>query len=147
MNSTIRNIFAVLIGFIVGSLVNMGLIIVGPILVPPPDGVDMTTMESLAETIHLMGPLNFLVPFLAHALGTLVGVLTTSLIAASKRTILAYAMGAAFLMGGITAANMVPAPLWFIVADLLLAYLPMAWLGLTLANRIKPEVAPVAEVN
>lgn len=147
MNSTIRNIFAVLIGFIVGSMVNMGLVIVGPILIPPPDGVDMTTMESLAETIHLMGPLNFLAPFLAHALGTLVGVLTTSLIAASKRTILGYAMGAAFLMGGITAATMLPAPLWFIVADLLLAYLPMAWLGLTLANRIKPEVAMVSQQN
>lgn len=36
---------------------------------------------------------------------------------------------------------MIPAPTWFIALDLVVAYIPMAWLGLTLANRIKPGVA------
>ena len=107
----------------------------------------MSTVETMAATIHLMGPLNFLVPFLAHALGTLTGVFTTCLIAASKRTILAYGMGAFFFVGGIAASTMIPAPLWFIVMDLLLAYLPMAWLGLLLANRFKPQTIAQAEVD
>ncbi len=137
MHTIIRNVFAVLIGFIVGSIVNITLVTVGPMLIPPPEGVDMSTMESLAETIHLMGPVNFLVPFLAHALGTLTGVLTTCLIAANQIMILAYGMGALFLLGGVVASVTIPAPIWFIAVDLLFAYLPMAWLGLTLANRIK----------
>jgi hypothetical protein len=34
---------------------------------------------------------------------------------------------------------MIPAPTWFIALDLLAAYLPMAWLGLLLADRLKPR--------
>lgn len=34
---------------------------------------------------------------------------------------------------------MIPAPKWFIALDLVAAYLPMAWLGLSIANRLKPE--------
>ncbi len=138
MHPIIRIMFAVLTGFIVGSIVNMSLVTIGPILVPPPDGVDMSNMESLAETIHLMEPLNFLAPFLAHALGTLTGVLTTCLIADSHRSRLAYGMGVLFLLGGIAASVMIPAPLWFIVIDLVFAYLPMAWLGILLAVRFRP---------
>jgi hypothetical protein len=32
---------------------------------------------------------------------------------------------------------MIPAPKWFLAVDLLLAYLPMAWLGGTLAGRLR----------
>jgi len=37
--------------------------------------------------------------------------------------------------GGIGAVAMIPAPLWFSVLDLLLAYLPAAWLGHWLVAR------------
>ncbi|MCG8416161.1 MAG: hypothetical protein MI746_18235 [Pseudomonadales bacterium] len=141
MNPLLRTVLAVIAGFVCGSVVNMVIVTVGPILVPPPPGVDMSTMESLAETIHLMGPINFAVPFFAHALGTLVGVLLACLIISNNRSRMAYGMGALFLAGGIAASVMIPAPAWFIAVDLLLAYLPMAWIGLTLAERIKPLAA------
>ena len=32
---------------------------------------------------------------------------------------------------------MIPAPTWFIVLDLLAAYLPMAWLGIQIGTRMK----------
>jgi len=138
MSSIIRLIVAGVLGFVAGSVVNMGIIIVGPALIPPPPGVDMSTMESLAETIHLMGPVNFIAPFLAHALGTLSGVFVACLLANDRRNAIAGVLGILFLAGGIAASTMIPAPLWFIVMDLLLAYLPMAWLGLLFANRAKP---------
>jgi hypothetical protein len=47
---------------------------------------------------------------------------------------LALAVGGLHLMGGIAAAFMIPAPVWFVVLDLTLAYLPMAWLGGRLAG-------------
>lgn len=131
-------LIAALLGFVVGSVSNMAIIVVGPILIPPPPGVDMSTMESLAETIHLMGPQHFAAPFLAHALGTLTGVFVCCLIAGERRNLLAGILAVLFLAGGIAASTMIPAPLWFIAMDLLLAYLPMAWLGLLLANRMKP---------
>jgi hypothetical protein len=40
-----------------------------------------------------------------------------------------------FLLGGIANVAMLPAPLWFSALDLLLAYLPMAWLGHTIVTR------------
>jgi hypothetical protein len=138
MQKTVRLVIAALLGFVVGSVTNMAIVVVGPILIPPPPGVDMSTMQSLAETIHLMGPLNFAAPFLAHALGTLSGVFVCCLLAGARRNLLAGILAVLFLAGGIAASTMIPAPLWFIAMDLLLAYLPMAWLGLLLANRLKP---------
>ena len=69
-------------------------------------------------------------PFLAHAFGTLAGALAAYLIAATHRTQIAYVIGAVFLCGGIAASFMIPAPAWFIALDLLVAYLPMAWLAI-----------------
>jgi hypothetical protein len=39
----------------------------------------------------------------------------------------------------VAASFMIPAPAWFIALDLLVAYLPMAWLATQLGARIKPE--------
>lgn len=95
----------------------------------------MTTAEGLAAAMPLLKPAHFVFPFLAHALGTLVGALVAFRLAASRAQALAYAVGAFFLVGGIAAANMIPAPTWFVALDLVAAYLPMAWLGTTLARR------------
>lgn len=39
------------------------------------------------------------------------------------------------MIGGIAAAFMIPAPAWFVVLDLAVAYLPMAWIGGKLGDR------------
>lgn len=132
---------AVLVGLVCGSVVNMGIVIAGPMLIPPPPGADMTTAEGLAAAMPLLEPKHFASPFLAHALGTVVGACVAALIATSRRAVVAYAVGALFLAGGIAASRMIPAPTWFIALDLLVAYLPMAWLGLRLAERLKPAAS------
>ena len=70
-----RNILAVILGFVIGALVNMGVIAAGHALMPPPAGFDGSSMEGVASTIHLLQPIDFIVPFLAHALGPFAGVL------------------------------------------------------------------------
>lgn len=135
MNPILRNILAVIVGAVVGGLVNGGLIGIGPSIIPPPEGVDMTTVEGLAEGIKLLQPKHFIMPFLAHALGTLAGAFTAVKLAVSHHRKLALGIGAFFLIGGIMAANMIPAPTWFNVLDLVAAYLPMGWLGHKLANK------------
>lgn len=109
MKYWVRNIAAVVAGLVVGSVVNMAIVTWGPAVVPPPAGVDASTAERLAAGIHLFEPKHFLVPFLAHALGTLADALV---------------------------AFPVAAPAWFIVVDLAFAYLPMAWLATVPGRRL-----------
>lgn len=136
MNPTIRNILAVIAGLAAGSAVNMGLVMAGAKIIPPPAGVDVTDVESIKSAIHLFEFKHFIVPFLAHALGTLVGAVAAVIIAASYKMILTLVIGGFFLLGGIINVIMLPSPPWFVVVDLVGAYLPMAWIGAKLARRV-----------
>ena len=131
------NVIAVIVGLVVGSIVNMGLINLGPMIIPPPEGADITTYEGLQQTMHLFQPQNYIFPFLAHALGTLVGAFVASFIGRSHKNAIAYAIGGLFLIGGIMNATMLPSPMWFNIVDALFAYIPMAWIGYTLYTKIK----------
>lgn len=137
MPNILRNVLAVLAGLVIGGVVNMALITVSPSLIPPPAGVDVTNAESLSKGMHLFEPRHFIMPFLAHAVGTLAGALVAYLIAGSYKVQFAYVIGAVFLCGGVAASFMIPAPAWFIALDLLAAYLPMAWLGIQIGTRMK----------
>jgi hypothetical protein len=134
MNPIIRNILAVLAGILLGSVVNMGLIQISGAIIPPPEGLDMTTPEGIKAAMPLLEPKHFIFPFLAHALGTLVGAFIAAKLGASNKMILALIIGAIFLSGGIAASLMIPAPTWYVVLDLVMAYLPMAYLGGKLAG-------------
>jgi uncharacterized membrane protein YqgA involved in biofilm formation len=79
----------------------------------------------------------FLFPFFAHAMGTLSGAYIAAKFAASYRMILAICIGIFFLLGGISMVFIMPAPVWFIVADLSLAYIPMGWVGWKLSGQKK----------
>lgn len=116
---------------------NSALIAASTALIPLPAGIDPNNAESLAKGMVLLEPRHFVMPFLAHALGTLTGALAAYLIAASHRARIAYAIGVVFLCGGIAATFMIPAPVWFVVLDLLVAYLPMSWLAIQLGARFK----------
>lgn len=129
MSPLLRNIMAVLVGVLIGSLVNMGIIMLSGSIIPPPDGVDATTMEGLKESIHLFKPKHYIMPFLAHALGTLAGAFIAAKIAKTNKIKLALGIGLFFLIGGITNIYLLPSPTWFAIVDLVGAYIPMAWIG------------------
>jgi hypothetical protein len=137
MPTILRNILAVVAGLVVGSAVNMSLVMLGPAVFPPPPGVDMTTAEGLAKGMPLFDARHFVFPFLAHALGTLAGAFAAFLVAGSRHAVLAFVVGVVFLAGGIAAAFMIPAPAWFIALDLVAAYIPMAWLATVSGRRLR----------
>ena len=141
MSNALRNTLAVVAGVAVGAVLNGLLITISPSLIPPPEGVDVTNTEALQRGIHLFQPQHFVMPWLAHALGTLVGAFVTYRLAASHRGRLPYLVGGLFFIGGVSATMMIPAPVWFIALDLIGAYFPMAWLGIRLGNRGRPETA------
>jgi hypothetical protein len=135
MNPIVRNILAVIAGLIVGGIVNMSIILLGIRIIAMPEGVDVMNQESLKASAHLMETKHFITPFVAHAAGTLVGALIASLLGASARMLPALIVGGMFLLGGIIATFQIRPPLWFIPVDLVLAYIPMAWLGWKLSGR------------
>ena len=135
MNPILRNILAVIVGAMVCMLVNGLLIGISASVIPPPDGVNVKDMESIKAHIGEFQPKHFVFPFLAHAMGSLFGALVAALIAASHKMTFALVIGGLHLIGGIMAATMIPAPTWFIVLDLGVAYLPMAWIGGKLGSR------------
>ena len=83
-----RALLSVVLGLLVGSTVNMGLIMLSGKVIPPPADADVTTMEGLRASLHLFEAKHFVFPFLAHALGTVVGALVASLLRQASRSCL-----------------------------------------------------------
>jgi hypothetical protein len=98
MSPIIRNILAVIAGIMLGMIVNMGIITISSSIIAPPEGVDVTDMESLKASLHLFEPRHFIFPFLAHALGTLVGAFVVARIAATHKMKFALGIGVFYLV-------------------------------------------------
>lgn len=130
----LKNILAVITGWIVGSIINMSLVKIGHMILPI-EGLDPSDMNALAEVMPTLEPKYFIFPFLAHALGTLVGAFIAYNLAATHKMKFALGIGAIFFLLGIMVSFMIPAPTWFAVTDILLAYIPMAWIGGKLAAK------------
>ena len=127
MKQTLKNIAIVILGIVVGMIVNIGLIILGGTIFPP------------SENFEPMNAMNwdfkyFIFPFLAHSIGTLSGALIVSKLSNKSSIILPLIVGLYFLMGGIYMITILPAPMWFVLLDVILGYIPMALLGWKLAN-------------
>ena len=127
MKQTLKNIAIVILGIIVGMIVNIGLIILGGTIFPP------------SENFEPMNAMNwdfkyFIFPFLAHSIGTLSGALIVSKLSNKSSIILPLIVGVYFLMGGIYMITILPAPMWFVLLDVILGYIPMALLGWKLVN-------------
>ena len=126
--SMTKNIFAVILGLAVGSAINMGFIELGYRIIP-------WHVEGMKASAHLLEARHFIFPFIAHAAGSLVGGFIAYMIAASHKMICSVVVGVAFLAGGLMMVLMLPSPIWFIAADIGLAYIPAAMLGGKLAMR------------
>lgn len=135
MNPIIKNILAVILGWVAGSIVNMGLIKSGHKLLPI-EGIDPNNMDALVAVMPNLSFEYFIFPFLAHALGTLVGATVASWMAFNNKMKFALAIGILFLIGGIMVNYMIPGPTWFAVTDIVLAYIPMAYIGGKITQRI-----------
>lgn len=134
MKNILFNILAVIAGALVGSAVNMGIIQVQDAVIGLPEGFDM---KNFAESIKLLEPKHFIMPFLAHAFGTLTGSFVAALISPNKKFLVALIIGVLFLSGGISTIVMYGGPIWFSVIDLVFAYIPMAWIGYKIALKVQ----------
>lgn len=134
-NAIFRNVSAVLLGLFIGGQINMGILKLGMKILPLPNGVDLNKIETIAANIDKYTFPHFLNVFLAHGLGTLLAAFICVKLAKSQHFNLAMVVGVLFLIGGIMAVSMIPAPMTFNIIDLVGAYIPMAWLGYFLAKK------------
>lgn len=132
----VRNIIGFILGAYVGGKVNMDVILASNEIIPLPEGVIPGDMESLSANIHLFEPINYLMPFLAHSIGTFVGAFVAVFIVATHKMYFGLGIGVMFLLGGIAMIFMLPSPMWFNTLDILFAYIPMGWLGWKLATNL-----------
>lgn len=136
MKPILRNLFVFVAGVFVGSLVNGLIISLSGAIIPPPTGFDLTTEEGLKAAMAVMEPRHFIMPFLAHATGTLAGAFLVTLLIKERKLFRALLVGFLFFLAGTYMVFILPSPLWFDALDLGLAYIPMAWIGFKLALRI-----------
>jgi lipoprotein signal peptidase len=115
----------------------MGILMLFMKLIPPPMGADVTTEAGLKAALPLFEVKNFIGPFLAHALGTFVGAFIMAVITKNLR--LSLIIGFSFLIGGAMEVANLSAPLWFNVLDLVMAYIPMAYLGFKLVGFLQAK--------
>jgi hypothetical protein len=134
MNSIVRNILAVILGIVACMLAKMAVMKFGPAIFPFPEGMNPNDLESWKTFAPVMQAKHFATPFMDHALGSLFGGLVAALIAANRKMTFALVIGCLHLLGGIAASFVIPAPIWFIALDLIVAYIPMAYLGGRLAS-------------
>jgi hypothetical protein len=133
MKQTILNLFVFATCVLVGAMLNGIIINFSGDIIPGPDGFDLKTEEGLKLALPFMEPRHFIMPFLAHALGTLVGAFLVTLFIKERKLFRALLVGFLFFLGGTYMVFKLPSPLWFDAVDLGLAYIPMAWIGYKLA--------------
>jgi hypothetical protein len=129
MNSRIKNILIFVGALIIGMVMNFSVLEIMKFFIPDPKGFDLNTMEGLIKAMPFMTTKNFIGPFLAHAVGTLVGAVIVKRFAFENASRYSFGIGFFNLLAGISMIFSIPTPFWFEAIDLIFAYLPMAWLA------------------
>ena len=134
MNKAVQNTLAIIAGLVAGMALNGWLVSISGDVIPLPEGVDPNNLDSIKANLHLYSWKNYIMPFTAHALVTVVAAFIAAKIWVGNKMIPGYVFGGFFLLGGIAAAYMIGTPPLPTAVDLILAYLPMGWLGSKLAG-------------
>jgi hypothetical protein len=134
----LKRTIVILLSIFIGAQVNGAFLTLGTNLIPPPEGCNLNTMDGLKAAVPFLEAKHYLFPFLAHAIGTLVSAVLITRFLKSQQFVFAMMAGILFLIAGISMVIMLPGtPIWFILLDLIGAYIPMAYLGYKLAFKSK----------
>lgn len=129
-----RYLLSLFVGLVLGSMVNMGVLLLGFQINPMPEGLDVMNVEAYNKMAHLLKFHHYMTPFFAHAIGTFVGAYLAAKITLDRKMVLAILIGILFMLGGILEVQSRVTPMWFTILDIGIAYIPMAYLGRVLAG-------------
>lgn len=130
----LKLIAAVFVGFMVGVIVIFIVETMGHSVYPPPENIDLTNKDALAEIIRQapMGALLFVI--LAYSLGSFIGGAVTHLISRLPKQRDALITGLILLIFGAYNLTSIPHPTWMVVLGIL-CFLPSAYFGGWLVRR------------
>lgn len=127
MNPTLKKVLAIIAGLTVGMIV-IGLVEgLGHLIFPPPEGLDMTNMDVVAEYLQTAPIGSILWVALAWIVGSFVGGVVATMIGKEFGRMPAYVVGGVLTISGILNLVMIPHPVWFWLA--ILVFIPSALLG------------------
>ena len=102
-------------------------------ILPPPEGMDLSNMESFVANAHKLTTGHWLLAWLSHALGPLISGFIIAKFVASHHRQLLWIIGIARTIAGILNLVSIPHPMWFKFADLVM-YIPMTFAGAKMAG-------------
>lgn len=140
----VRNILALVVGFLVLFSVVTSILAVGSLLFPPPAGLDLATPDpaALEEYTATLPPAGWLLPLLGEVLGAFLGAWTAGSLAASHSVRFAGAIVGLAVAGSLMNWFAFPHPTWFVVGQLV-AY-PLAFWAAARLLRRRNGSAPAA---
>ncbi|EAQ82562.1 hypothetical protein DSM3645_09192 [Blastopirellula marina DSM 3645] len=137
-------IIGVFAGFLIGSLVNMMIVLASLLFYVPPDGLDWNDQAAVAQFIGGLPLGAFLFALAAHGAHSLVAGWIAAAIARPFRYSAALLVGLLTLAAGYMNLQDIPHPAWFGYLDLLL-YLPLAALGASLVKQPDAKTVEATE--
>ena len=127
-----RKILGVVAGIIAGSLTVFLLEMLGHLIVPPPLGMNAADLDSVRAAMSQMPLATFLLVLVAWSAGSFVGGLVAAAIARSSGRGCALVVAGLIVLSGIVSMIMIPHPIWFWIAGIILPF-PCALAGARLA--------------
>lgn len=132
----LRVVLGVVLGLLIGVVCIAVLETAGHWLHPPPDGLDLTDREALAAHISDAPITALLLVLAAYAAGSLAGGFVSGFVGGQGWRGACLIVGVVLMCFGTLNLVMIPHPIWFVVAALL-CFLPLAFLGGWVANRLR----------
>lgn len=126
----------IFVGWLSGVCVNILVMSILTEWYPLPIARDASN-EVLGRALQQLPWFYAVIPIMAHAAGTFVGCLLVALKAPKHRQLSTWIVCGLFMVGSISVAWLFPLPMAFIIADLTIAYLPVAWFAMRVATAIR----------
>lgn len=129
-----RNILAVVAGIITATLVFIGFEQLGQKIYPLPPGLDTTDHEVMSSYTKTLPDVAFIPVLAGWVIGSFVCGIVIGLIAKKSLRTSAYLAGLFLTTAGIVDIFMLPHPLWFVVAGIIV-FIPFTLLGVKVIKR------------
>ena len=137
----LKRVLGVIAGLVVGIVVIMGCEAVAGLIFDLPQGADPDDREAMKAAIAQMPAGAFLMVLLGWALGIVVGSVVANVIGGRTSRVPGYVVAGVFTLGALVTMAMLPHPVWFWIATLVV--LPLATYG---ASRLAAPRTPLRSV-
>ncbi|MBK7636720.1 MAG: hypothetical protein IPJ13_22465 [Saprospiraceae bacterium] len=133
MSPIFKNILVVILAIAAGMIAMMAGHQISNVILPPPEGMDVSNMESFVANAHKLTTGHWILALLSHAFGPLVSGFIVAKYSAAHHRQLLWIVAGAWIIAGVLNLMAIHHLLWFKIADILM-YVPMTFIGAKLSG-------------